>query len=102
MTRKKKRISLHEVQKYVSSPLRTFPSFCITGWLKFKQKVILFWIEVSEESLELPEQHKIAEGSLEKRQLWKESLNSLAESELYMHGVTPRTWKKAELKISKS
>lgn len=95
LTLKKKRISLVEVQNYMYFPLRTIPNFCVTEWLKFKQEITLFLLEVSEESLELPEQLKIREGSVAKRELWRVPLKSLAESELYMHEGTPWIWKKA-------
>lgn len=45
---KKKRILQADIQNYMSYPLRTILSSCVTEWLEFKQKVIPFSLEVSE------------------------------------------------------
>lgn len=87
----KKRISSVEIQNCMSFPLRTIPSACVIGRLKFKQEVILFLLEVSEWSLELPEHLKIAKGSLAIN--WREPLKSLAEHEHKIYEGIPRTMK---------
>lgn len=48
-TLKKNIISMDAIQNYMSFPLRTIPSSCVTGWLEFKQKVILFLLKVLED-----------------------------------------------------